>query len=1352
MARDPETMAHQEWLGFVQPVGLVVSIPALLQAQAHINKNIAPDHQRFLSYLPENSDDPHIRDFAGFTRNVLGWEPEDLVGTIGSTLPDTLEVALPEYNETLRPTYAVPEFDRDRRNERWMMLIDELPKGADFDKVTVENERRWQASPQSRFERLLRGTQIPIGLLFNGTELRLVYAPYGETSGYASFRVSEMAQVAGRPIFAALHMLLCGERLFSLPEKRRLPAILADSRKYQNLVSTQLAEQVLAALYELLRGFQAADDQRKGELLREILEADPNHVYAGLLTVLMRLVFILYAEDRDLLSRDPVYTNHYSVTGLFERLRADDGRFPDTMDQRYGAWAQLLVLFRLIHDGARHGDLHIPGRKGYLFDPDRYPFLEGRPSGSRRGDCEKLDVPLVPDGVVFRVLQNLLILDGERLSYRTLDVEQIGSVYEAIMGFRLEIADGRSIAIKPAKSHGAPATINLESLLAVNPAGRAKWLRETTDQKFDGKAGEALKTANTIEGLLAALDRKIAHHVTPNVVPKGAMVLQPSDERRRSGSHYTPRSLTEPIVRKTLEPILKRLAGTGSFSESGKRGEPVSKNVPVPLGATPEQLLDLKICDPAMGSGAFLVEACRRLGDELVKAWHAHGKVPKTDPDETEELYAQRIIAQRCLYGVDKNPMAVDLAKLSLWLATLAKDHPFTFLDHALRCGDSLVGLTREEIVCFHWEPTKQRRLYENFIRERVDRATVARQEILDAGDTITPELKREKLAKADETLDLVRFIGDVAVAAFFEADNDKQRKARREELLAALTEYLDPRNIDVNKRQPLTEAVDRIRDGERPIVPFHWDIEFPEVFGRTDGGFDAFVGNPPFAGKNTLINSNRDGYLDWLKALHEESHGNADLVVHFFRRAFNLLRPGGCFGLIATNTIGQGDTRSTGLRWLCTHGGTIYAARKRYKWPGMAAVVVSVVHVCRGALESPFELDGRDAPIITAYLFHTGGHENPACLLANAGRSFIGHFVCGAGFTFDDEDADGSATPVSAVEQLCTTDPRNAQRILPYIGGEEVLNDPHHRHRRYVISFEDLSEHEARQWPALMEIVQNKVRPERVSLPPKNAWNKTIAAKWWQWGAFRKELSRLVGSVDRVLFHPNLSANLAFAFLPNSTVVGAPHNVILLDTWAAYAVLQSRIHEVWARFMSSSFKDDLRYTPTDCFETFAFPESFETSPALDAAGKAYYEFRAALMVRDNEGLTKTYNRFHDPNETSPAILKLRELHAAMDRAVLDAYGWTDIPTDCQFLLDYEEEDDEDDDPGAAPRARGRKKPWRYRWPDEVRDEVLARLLDLNAKRAEEERLAGKAADSPRKGPKKKAPPRKQAEGRGLFE
>ena len=416
-----------------------------------------------------------------------------------------LEVTLPEYHETLRPTHVVREFTPKDPNHPWMMLVRVLPVGTEMDQVAATDDRHWQATPHAKFERLLRETQVPIGLLVSDSQIRLVYAPRGETSGFATFNVAEMVQVAGRPIFAALHMLLCEERLFSLGEKQRLPAILADSRKYQNVVSTKLAQQVMAALFELVRGFQAADDQAKGELLRDVLAADPNHVYHGLLTVLMRLVFILYAEDRGLLSNDSVYVNYYAVTGLFDRLRADAGRFPDTMDLRYGAWAQLLTLFRLIYEGGSHGGLQIPARRGYLFDPDRYNFLEGRAREHDRRTSRTMTMDRGPhripshvsDGVIFRVLNNLLILDGERLSYRTLDVEQIGSVYEAIMGFNLEVARGPSIAIKPKKAHGAPASINLEELLATKPADRPKWLKDQTDQALTGQALDALKKAAT---------------------------------------------------------------------------------------------------------------------------------------------------------------------------------------------------------------------------------------------------------------------------------------------------------------------------------------------------------------------------------------------------------------------------------------------------------------------------------------------------------------------------------------------------------------------------------------------------------------------------------------------------------------------------------------------------------------------------------------------------------------------------------------------------------------------------------------------------------------------------------------
>ncbi len=234
---------------------------------------------------------------------------------------------------------------------------------------------------------------------------------------------------------------------------------------------------------------------------------------------------------------------------------------------------------------------------------------------------ERIEPPLVPDGTIYRALEKLLVLDGERISYRALDVEQIGSVYETMMGFRLETATGRSVAIKAQKKQGAPTAVDLEALLAEPAAKREKWLQDRADRKLTDTVKKVVAAAATLEDLHAALLPVIDLAATPDLVPKGAMVLQPSEERRRSGSHYTPRALTEPIVRTTLEPILARLRG-----EDGRPPRPA-------------QILDLKICDPAMGSGAFLVEACRQLGDALVEAWHAHGEVPAIPPDEDEVIY-----------------------------------------------------------------------------------------------------------------------------------------------------------------------------------------------------------------------------------------------------------------------------------------------------------------------------------------------------------------------------------------------------------------------------------------------------------------------------------------------------------------------------------------------------------------------------------------------------------------------------------------------------------------------------------------------------------------------------------------
>jgi hypothetical protein len=1295
---DPERLAHKLWLGLVQPVGLVVSPPALIRAQVVPDGNVGALQQVLLAVTAPASryDDADrvLRDFPRFAYEVLGWAREDLAGAPGGPpLPEALCVALPTYGETLRPDYvAIDGFAGGVP----LLLIQQVPAGG-LDKAPDDRGARWAASPHDRFERLLRDTGVAAGLLCDGAVVRLLYAPRGESSGHLDFPVAAMCTVAGRPLLAAMKMLLSEHRVFSAPDGQRLLDLLVESRKYQNEVSNRLAEQVTGALWELLRGFQAADEASGRRVLGDLPRTDPQQIYGGLLTVILRLVFLLYAEDQGLMPADPVYTRGYSVGGLFLRLRDDAGAHPDTMDQRFGAYAGLVTTFRLVFDGVRHGPLRLPARHGALFNPDAWPFLEGRPEGHGRVRGEAFDAPRVSDGVIWRVLSGLLVLDGERLSYRGLDVEQIGSVYQAMMGFDVCTLPGRAVALRP---HGV--VVDLDALLALAPGKRAASLKEQAGCDLSASQGQSLAAAGSVDDLVVALGKKLAPE-TPRALPPGALFLQPGEERRRSGSHYTPRALTGPIVRDTLTPVL---AALGAHPK-------------------PKQILDLKVCDPAMGSGAFLVEACRQLADALLAAWERHGGAPALTPDESLLVHARRVVAQRCLYGVDKNPFAVHLAKLSLWLITLARDHAFSFLDHALKHGDALVGLTRSQIAAFHWTPKVRDYGTTLFlgVTTSLDEAQALR-----AGmhDQPTGDYDRRHFAwrASEEEVEGPRWVGDLCVAAWFAADKDKAREEQR-------LKYKDV--ADARPRGDRSEGdtiLDELRGGDRPVVPLHWELEFPEVFNRANPGFDAIVGNPPFAGKNTIAAANRGPFLDWLKQVHAESHGNADLVAHFFRRAFSLVRGGGVFGLIATNTIGQGDTRSTGLRWICNNGGQIVSATRRVKWPGLAAVVVSVVHVRRGPWSGARVLDGRSVPFISAFLFHGGGHDDPFRLQANAGKSFQGSIVLGMGFTFDDTGRSGAATPIAEMHRLITKDPRNAEVIFPYIGGEEVNSSPTHSHHRYVINFGERSEAEARAWPDLMAIVEAKVKPER----DRN--NREIYRRnWWQFGEKRVELFRAVAGMERVLVTTLHSNHFVIRSWPTRAVFSHGLAVFSVGGRASFCVIQASPHETWARFFGSSMKDDLRYTPSDCFETFPFPDGWQTDATLEAAGEAYYTFRAALMVRNDEGLTKTYNRFHDPDERDPEVHRLRELHAAMDRAVLDAYGWSDVPTDCVFLADYEVEE-------------GKKKPYRYRWPDEVRDEVLARLLALNQDRYAAEVAAGPGAAPPKKpAAKKNGTPKEKAPG-----
>ena len=1305
--RDPDL----EWLDLVRPTGLVLSPTVIKERGLVPERQTAIDSALFAACLG-TEDEPALPDPWRLFTDVLDWDNQFIAGGQGGPpLTEDLSFYVQEHDTLLEPHLAVQGFGEDAP---WQLLVRIEEAGVDPDQRAAADG--WEASPHQRFERLLRETGVLVGVMIAGDELRLIYAPKGETSGWLAFPLRSLGSVAGRPMLAGLKLLLDGHRLFNAGAEQRLRALLQASRDAQAAVSTELAGQVLGALHELLRGLHAAEPA----LIRNLAEERPDHLYQGLLTVMLRLVFVLYAEDRDLLPSATgerwrrLYEDGYALRGLYEKLNRDAALNPDTMDERRGAWGRLLALFRLIHKGHASGFIH--ARRGQLFDPDLYPFLENR---AEAGDPPR--VMKVSDGCILRILEGLMTLHDratktrQRLSYRTLDVEQIGSVYETIMGFTVQAAGGRVLAIKAGKHNRTPVFSDIDHLAALKPADRPKYLKE--EAKRDGTLPKAvadgLKSAKDADAIAAALDPIADERGSPKrlAVGEGTPILQPTEERRRTGSHYTPRALSEPIVREALRPIFERVGPD----------------------AKPAQILDIRVCDPAMGSGAFLVEACRQLAERLVAAWARHaGTRPPIPADEDEHLLARRLVAQRCLYGVDRNPMAVDLARLSLWLATLARDHEFTFLDHALKSGDSLVGLDLDSIEAVHWDASArdaQPGLRRAFVSHCLQAAEAERQRIRDAVEDASEDDLRPMLERANRQLDDPKLMGDAVIAAFFQEAKAKDREKLRSDIQVEV----EVGGIGWQARlAPFTEALS--------LRPFHWPLEFPEVFDRPNGGFDVIVGNPPFLGGSSISGHLGDSYRDWLKEVHEGAHGNADLVAHFFRRAYALLRKGGTFGLIATNTISQGDTRSTGLAAIRANGGSIYSAKRRIKWPGEAAVVVAAVHVLKGLYAGDCLLDERSVKKISAFLFHSGEDNDPFKLHSNSNKSFKGSFILGLGFTFDDQNLNKGSSPLVEMDRLIEKDPRNADRIFPYIGGAELNSSPTHSHHRYVINFEDLNEDEAWRWPDLMKIVEEKVRPVRAT---DN--RKAYRDYWWRFAERRAKLRSAIGELDHVLALSQTSTHYGWTMLPNKIVFDQKLVVVASDSTSLFACLQSRLHEVWAKFLGSSMKDDPVYTPSDCFETFPFPRGFETDATLEQAGQRYYEARAALMVERDKGLTKTYNDFHDrriKTDQDEGIDELRHLHRQMDQAVFLAYGWEDLAENARpIFLDEANED--------AFAYQGR-----LFWPSDFRDDVLARLLALNAERHEEEVVAGLFA-APKAKPKKSrrsASPHVKTAGQGTLD
>ncbi len=1319
---------HADWLSLVESSGPFLSLPVLMRVFPQGLDPRDPEQAKQLRLAYEE-----WQENLGLAGKQRAWVIHVLTQTLlyptellveGQTLPPGLPATMAEYGETLRPELALVGPTGSELAGKPQLLINLCSAEQSLDKPVAG--KHWKATPGTRMMELLHATDVPLGLVTNGEQWMLVFAPRGETTGFTSWLAS--LWIDEHITLRAFHSLLSTRRFFGVAPPDTILALLQESAKDQQEVTNQLGDQVRDAVEVLIQAFDQLD-QDSGRLLLKGL--DEKNLYDAALTVMMRLVFLFSAEERGLLHLgEPLYDNNYAVSTLREQLQeVADHYGEELLERRDDAWARLLATFRAVHAGVTHQDLMLPAYGGSLFDPDRYPFLEGRAQGTRWRSSPAAPLK-INNRVVLHLLKSLQMLqvrvpgggpvEARRVSFRALDIEQIGHIYEGLLDHTAVRA--KEVILGLAASRKKPvASMALSELEALRRQDASK-LIETLEEETDRSAKaleKALKNGGEPEDfhrvlVACAQDKELAERIIqfPGllrqdsferlvvVLPGGIYVGQGS-ARRSTGTHYTPRSLTEPIVQYTLEPLVYLGPAEGLPKDQWRL-------------RSPKEILDLKVCDMAMGSGAFLVQVCRYLSERLVEAWEnlekehpgevlttPEGGFSQGEPSERlipkeamERLaIARRLVADRCVYGVDINPMAVEMAKLSIWLITVDKSRPFTFLDHALKCGDSLLGICafkQLETFSLDYEHAKQVIILSNY-EELIRTAIVKRRELemLPSNSAAQIEAKKTLLDEAEERLEKLKRAADLLIAAEMSAGSGKKREMARAAAHLKVTQFIQE-SIGEFRRFAQEQL-----EGRRT---FHWPLEFPEIFEQS--GFDAFVGNPPFIAGTAISTYMGGAYKSHLKRVWPHLEGRADICVVFMLRGAVLTRPGAGLGFIGSTTPSETASRISGPAFLLRPGFAIYRAVKSMPWPGGAAVFICQVHYRRGGWNGNFVLDGTKVGSIDSAFESAEEVSEPFPLRASQDKSFTGTKVYGDGFILSASEA----------EVLLQEDTSYRKVVKPYLIGRELNDDPDCRPARFIIDFTGMDQLEAQRYPSAWTLLESRVKGPRQEAPEPR-----MREVWWQFQRPRRELYEKLAELRVAWIVAATSDTIAFVGLPFSedspTVFSHAVNVLALDGFGEFAVVQSSIHMAWARSRGSSLKGDSRYTTTDCFENFPLPL---LSSSAEQIGEDYHKFRRQVMISRREGLTKIYNRFHDPNEKLVEIAKLRVLSVEMDQAVASTYGWSDL------ALDH----------GLHSTRQGA----RFTISEPARSAVLDRLLALNHERYEGEVRAGLHEKGPKAG------------------
>lgn len=1327
---------NHDWLNLIEVSGPFLAVPVLREVLPQGLEALTSGRPQRLRAAYDEWRDAVDADDTDLPAIHSAWIDEVLQSALevdeqvlrrAATLPERLKVSLPEHGVTIAPDLAIVN---PTQGDAPLLLVQLYDPDTDLD--ATRNYDGLASTPGDRIVALLRAVGCPVGLVTNGERWMLVHAPAGAVASFASWYARLWGQ---EPETLRAFVSLLGVRRFFGPEAERLPPLFERSLKHQEDVTDALGEQVRRAVEVLVQSLDRADQDRNRDLLHDV---DPKELYEAGLTVMMRLVFLLAAEERGLLLLgDPRYDAFYALSSLRMQLRADT---EEILERRRSAWSRLLALFRGVYGGIDHPLLRLPAMGGSLFDPDRYPFLEGRKKGTNWRSDRAEPLP-IDDRTVLLLLEAIQTFQGRTLSYRALDVEQIGHVYEGLLERTVQRVDDVTLELEgSAKAKNARVALGEIESARLDGAARIVDLLKERSERSEPAIRNAIgrepdervaaRLLTVCRGDVALRDRilpyaellrtdpwgyPLVHHAASFVVVLGA-------DRRESGTHYTPKSLTEKIVEETLTPIVYRGPAEGVAREDWKL-------------KSADELLDLKVCDPAMGSGAFLVQACRWLADRLVEAWShmemAGGRIdgegctraadetaefePLSRDTEERAILARRLIAERCLYGVDKNPLAVELAKLSLWLTTLAKGRPFGFLDHNLRSGDSLLGIhDLGQLTELDMKPTgkAQLRLFGRTIRSAVDKALTLRSQlrsipIRDIGDV---DAMAALDAQSRSELALPELIADALVGIVLADD-----RAVRITALATIADEAAGGDMDARTRllrQVKADLASNSPDGA-PRRPFHWSLEFPEVFFRDQAGFDAFVSNPPFMGGRKISSNFGDLYERCIKNIvFDDAKGSINLVAYFLIICLTLLgRSASLLGMIATDSITESDTRKIALTKAFDIG-TPIGATSSFPWPGKAGVRVAILSIFKGSWGGAVLLDGHVVSSISTTLQLQDNLAEPHPLLSNKGICSDGVKVQGAGFVIDNIES----------SRLLNTNAHLADVLSRYIVGDDINNDPQQTGSRWVINFWNRDEDESRRYGAAWDILVERVKPYRDSLT-KQVHEKCFWKFWDRREAFHNRLRQH----GKALVCSKLSKHFCITFGNPKNIYSEKVKLFDFTNFTALAVLQSCFHVHWALAWGSTTGETPAYVGGACFDTFPFPAQFLRNGSifydtkldeLDEAAKNYDLHRSDICANRQKGFTDIYNLLNSREEKSDDIKKLRELTVIMDRSVASSYGWSDLKLDHDF---YE-----------ADYLSGKDR-LRFSISGNIRSEVLRRLSELNRKRYDQEVNAGlhKAAKKP---------------------